>query len=78
MNFLKKKNIRQFLDVPIFIYHGIQDKNCSYADTRRFVKKLKELGGNVEFHEDNAGHSKLENLEIIKKYNEWLQKLIMD
>ncbi len=76
VNFLKKKHVKLFRQIPMFIYHGTEDKNCSYESTVEFVEKLRKLGGNVEFYDDNVGHSKLESPEIIAKYNNWLQKTI--
>jgi len=77
VNFLKQKYIQIFKQIPIFIFHGTLDKSCSYDDTAFFVERLRGLHGEVEFYNDKVGHKKLENQEIIEKFNQWLQRIIL-
>ena len=76
VNFLKKKNLQLFVNIPIFIFHGTLDKNCSYKDTADFVAKLRLFNESVEFQSDKVGHDKVKNQEIIRKFNEWILRVI--
>jgi len=76
VNFLKKRNLQLFKNIPIFIFHGTIDKNCSYKDTADFAAKLQLLSETVEFQSEDVGHVKLANQEIIGKFNEWLLRVI--
>ncbi|HUT82527.1 MAG TPA: prolyl oligopeptidase family serine peptidase [Candidatus Bathyarchaeia archaeon] len=73
-NFLKKKNILPFKQIPIFIFHGTLDKNCPYKKIDDFVKALHKYNKNVVFCSDKVGHKKIENNTIIAQFNSWLQE----
>jgi predicted peptidase len=36
-------------DVPIWVFHGDQDRICPYERQQRIFAKVKELGGNMKF-----------------------------
>lgn len=75
-SFLKEKYLESFKNIPIFIFHGKEDRNCPYEFTAEFVKKLKAAGIEVEFCTDEGlGHS-WPNAENIKKFNKWLEEII--
>lgn len=76
-NFLKRKNLEKFSGIPIFIYHGTNDLNCSYKLTKEFINKLTTAGAEVKFFfSEGTGHSPPRDEEILAKYYEWLDNLI--
>lgn len=74
INFLKKRNILYFKHIPIFIFHGTEDKNCSYVKIASFVEKLSKINKQVVFYSDKIGHRKIENKEIIQQFNGRIQQ----
>jgi predicted esterase len=71
-SFLDDKNLARFKGLPLFIFHGKEDRNCPFATTRELVGKLERAGAKVEFvTEPGAGHAR-PNPETIRRYQEWL------
>lgn len=71
-SFLDERNLVTFKGVPIFIFHGLEDRNCPYAVTEELVKKLERAGAVVEFvTEPGAGHQR-PGPEALRRYREWL------
>ena len=65
----------KFREIPMFIYHGREDKNCSYDRTAKFVESLKNEGGTVEFIDDERGHDKPEE-GVQERFNEWIKDFL--
>ena len=73
-NFMKRKYIRHFKDVPIFIYHGVNDLNCPYPLTRKMVMKLERIGADVTRDiYTGYGHSVPSGPEFTSKFDEWIK-----
>jgi predicted esterase len=72
VDFTQPANIKIFKGVPVFIFHGKRDLNVPYADTERFVAKLKRAGASVEFHaEADKGHESPSD-ETIQAFFAWI------
>jgi predicted esterase len=72
-SFLDERNLVKFRDIPIFIFHGREDRNCPYAVTEELVKKLERAGATVEFvTEPGAGHQR-PGPETLRRFREWLK-----
>ena len=77
-NFLEEKNLDSFKDIPIFIFHGMQDRNCPFEITEQLIEKLRNAGAQVEFRtEEDKGHERM-GAETIEKYHEWLGKILSE
>ncbi len=73
-NFLKQKYIKYFKDIPIFIYHGVNDLNCPYPLTRKMVMKLERNGANITKDiYTGYGHSVPSGSEFTSMFNEWIK-----
>jgi predicted esterase len=71
-DFNEARYLRSFEGVPIFVFHGRQDRNVSFDATASLVEKLRAVGADVEFHvEDDKGHS-FPNAETFAALHEWL------
>ncbi len=68
--------LAKFKGMPMFVFHGRQDRNCPFAATVDFVGKLEKAGARVELvTEDCAGHQR-PGPETIARYHEWLRKVL--
>jgi predicted esterase len=75
-NFLEDKNLGKFKGMPIFIFHGRDDRNCPFPVTQDLVGKLGRAGAKVEFiTEAGAGHQR-PGPEALARYHEWLKTVI--
>ncbi len=72
INFLKKKNLKDFNKIPIFIYHGKKDLNCPFELTKEFVTKLQSINSNITFITDDFGHGISKNRRKLDDYHDWL------
>lgn len=73
-NFLKQKYIKCFKDIPIFIYHGVNDLNCPYPLTRKMVIKMERIGTDVTRDiYTGYGHSVPSGPEFTSKFDEWIK-----
>ncbi len=76
-NFLEKKYLEPFKNMPIFIFHGGQDRNCPVELTRNLVALLKECGARVTFcFEENKGHEN-PGLDVYQRYWKWLKEVAL-
>jgi predicted esterase len=74
--FLEERYLLPFNGVPIFIFHGRQDRNCPYELTEELVTKLRKAGAKVEFRtEANAGHQ-MPGAETTAAYHAWLGTML--
>ncbi len=74
-NFLQPEYLKPFKDVPIFIFHGKQDRNCPFELTEQLIAALRKAGAKVTFYfEENKGHGRPEK-ETFKKYLQWLLRV---
>jgi predicted esterase len=65
-----------FHGVPIFIFHGTEDRNAPFALTEALVAQLRAGGANVEYvAEPGKGHEAPgeKSLEI---YNQWIRRIL--
>ncbi|MCP4653926.1 MAG: prolyl oligopeptidase family serine peptidase [bacterium] len=77
-NFLEEGNLHAFRDVPVFIFHGRDDRNCPFELTEELVEKLEAAGARVEFHvEEGAGHGGPPEA-VVEKYRQWLAAVFAD
>jgi len=73
-NFLEDRYLEKFKGLPIFVFHGLEDRNCPFPVTRELVGKLERIGAKVELvTEPGAGHQR-PGPETLKGYREWLKK----
>jgi len=65
-----------FGDVPVFVYHGEQDRNAPFEKAVLVVEKLRAAGARVEFvTEPDTGHES-PGAETIEAYHAWLSAVI--
>ncbi len=74
-NFLKRKNIKIFSDVDMFIFHGTNDRNCKFSLTEELVYKLKSVGAKVKFVTEPTGHGGM-NRTNRELYFKWLKERV--
>ena len=74
-NFLQSENLRAFQGIPVFIFHGKQDRNCPFALTEKLAAKLKQSGAKLTFcSEEKKGHEFPGNAAI-HRFRLWLQEV---
>ena len=62
--------------MPLFIFHGREDRNCPFAVTQELVRKLERSGARVTLvTEEGAGHQR-PGPEALRRYHEWLRKIV--
>jgi predicted esterase len=72
-NFLEDKNLGKFKGVPIYIFHGREDRNCPFTITQELAAKLERAGARVELvTEAGAGHQR-PGPEALARYHQWLK-----
>lgn len=75
-SFLEEGVLEAFSGVPVFVYHGEQDRNVPFDQTVEVVKTLRAAGADLEFHSDpDRGHQAPPD-GIIKKYHQWLRSVL--
>ncbi len=73
-NFLEDRYLEKFKGRPVFIFHGLADRNCPFAVTRELIGKLERVGARVELvTEAGAGHQR-PGPEALRRYHEWLRR----
>lgn len=77
LDFLKKKNLKQFRNIPIFIFHGTEDMNCPFELTQKLVKQLEANGCDVKFLTEKTGHGNM-NKKNEQEYYDWLRSLLKE
>ncbi len=75
-NFLEDKTLGRFKGLPVFVFHGAEDRNCPFEVTRELVAKLRKAGAKVEFvTEPGAGHQR-PGAEALRRYQAWLESVL--
>jgi predicted esterase len=75
-DFLQEEALQTLVGVPLFIFHGQQDRNVPVDDVLTLVEKLRAAGSPVEVHlEAGAGHA-IPAEEIIQAYRRWLKDVL--
>jgi predicted esterase len=74
-DFLNTVDPAIFMRVPVFIFHGGQDRNCPVEETRALVRRLTEAGVRADFHcEEEKGHE-APGQATLDAFRAWLQKV---
>lgn len=76
-NFMDVKYLAPFKDIPIFICHGEEDRNCPFEETKNLVEILKKVGALVEFHHEEGKGHKLPGEENLHLYFQWLEDVLL-
>jgi phospholipase/carboxylesterase len=72
-DFREEALLSRFDGMPMFIFHGMQDRNCSYDLTVSHVARLRAAGAQIQFETDpNRGHNQ-PDAATFEKYYEWLR-----
>jgi hypothetical protein len=67
------ERIHRIKDVPVWAFHGDQDRLVSFADTQKMVEDLRAAGGNVRFTVyKGAGHGISGRVYRTKGLYDWL------
>ena len=67
------ERINRIKDVPVWAFHGDQDRLIAFADVKKMVEDLKACGGNVKFTVyQGAGHGISGRTYRNKELYEWL------
>jgi len=70
-----EKLARNMKSVPVWVFHGAEDQNVSVDCSRRMVKALRKVGGNVEYTEyPKAGHNVWDKAYSDKHLIAWMLK----
>jgi len=73
--FLEERNLQKFKGMPVFIFHGREDRNCPFAVTQEPVKKLEGIGAGIELiTEEGAGHRRT-GPEALRRHHDWPKKV---
>jgi predicted esterase len=75
-NFLDDETMQCLLGVPLFIFHGRQDRNVPIDDMLVLVDQLRASETPIEVHiDEGAGHS-IPDPEVIQAYLRWLRHVV--
>ena len=76
-DFMQKKYLKPFVNVPIFVYHGQADRNVPFARTAELVRRLKAAGARVDFRPDEgSGHGSAPGAATMAEYYRWLGSVV--
>ncbi len=68
------KKIDRFKNIPMIIFHGKEDRNCSYNEVKAFFEKVRKINKDCKIYvKDDIGHSGLIK-EWVSPLNQWLYK----
>lgn len=77
-DFTQQKYLKIFNNIPIFIFHGEEDRNCSFETTQQIIEKLSNAGANVKFvSEEDKGHEPPEE-ETVNIFHKWIKTKVID
>ncbi len=77
-DFTQQKYLKIFNNIPIFIFHGEEDRNCSFETTQQIIEKLSNAGANVKFiSEEDKGHEPPDE-ETVKVFHKWIKTKVID
>ncbi len=72
-DFLDQTFLNEFARLPVFIFHGKQDRNTPFHLTEQLVHRLKAVGARVTFvTEDKAGHTSPSETSL-QRYYRWIK-----
>jgi predicted esterase len=75
-DFTKDQYIGVFEGVPMFVFHGREDRNVPIGATAVLIEKLEAVGASVEFHvEDDKGHE-APSAETVAALHRWLRDVL--
>ena len=78
LDFHREENLAAFRDVPLFIYHGEQDRNLPFDRVAALAGELRAAGAHVEFvSEADKGHE-APGEETIARYHAWLDRVLAE
>ncbi|MRH99126.1 prolyl oligopeptidase family serine peptidase [Kriegella sp. EG-1] len=62
-------------DMPIWVFHGTDDKSIPFSESEDMVKKLKAIGHNIKFTAyEGVGHNSWEKAYTTNELYEWFVK----
>lgn len=77
-DFTRDEFLRDFEGVPVFVFHGEQDRNAPFESAALAVEKLRAAGARVEFvTEQDTGHE-APGEETVEAYHAWLDAVLED
>jgi predicted esterase len=72
-DFTQKKYLTKFNKVPIFIFHGKEDRNCSFETTEQIIDDLENTGAKIKFvSEEDKGHEPPAE-ETVNVFYKWIE-----
>jgi len=70
------ERVELFKNIPLFLFHGTEDRNCPFERTAAFVKRLRASGACcVEFHTEPLGHDVPHDQQTLDSLHAWLRKM---
>lgn len=75
-DFSRMKYLKPFKGIPMFIFHGKEDRSCLFEQTQGIIESLKAAGADVTFvTEEDKGHEAMgqESLEV---FYQWLHSVL--
>lgn len=77
-NVSRRRHRGRFTDVPLFVFHGLQDRSLPFEKTETFLAALKSAGACcVELHTEDVGHDNPSDPETIESFQTWLAKAVL-
>ncbi len=71
-DFLDEANLHAFRDVPVYIYHSRDDRNCPFELTEELFKKLTAAGARLKFHMVAEGGHGGPPKPLLDRFHQWL------
>ena len=66
----------RFEGLPVFIYHGEEDRNVSFEGAQQVAERLQAAGAKVEFHSEAGKGHEMPGEGAVRAYHDWLREVI--
>jgi len=73
IDYRQQEYLSLFKDIPLFIFHGKEDRNCPFRLTEKLAERLKAQSALVETRFTEKGHSGM-GKEDGEAFVRWLEK----
>ncbi len=70
------EDLARFEGLPVFLYHGEEDRNVSFDRARQVADRLRAAGAKVEFYPEPGKGHEMPGEDAIRAYHDWLRSVI--
>jgi predicted esterase len=70
------EDLARFEGLPVFLYHGEEDRNVSFDRAREVAERLRAAGAKVEFYPEPGKGHEMPGKDAVRAYHDWLREVI--